>query len=214
MYFLDIPPLETKPHFVFSDNCFQSLNTQCLNTVASPKTTEKPSACWATGASRDAWGYKRNQEPEAAHGGRCVSSAAVSDSGLHSYRLLPPPRRGAMTAPVRHQSRRPAGRGLSSSVAQFRLPQPRRRLPPRVPARHPPPARRFPSQHPRPAVPLAGASAPPAAAEGAARPAPCPDARPPGGADGGCSWASPPLDYRSQRASGGLCQVASNMASP
>lgn len=67
-----------------------------------------------------------------------VSSAALSDSGLHSYRLLPPPRRGAMTAPVRHQSRRPAGRGLSSSVAQFRLPQPRRRLPPRVPARHPP----------------------------------------------------------------------------
>lgn len=143
-----------------------------------------------------------------------VSSAALSDSGLHSYRLLPPPRRGAMTAPVRHQSRRPAGRGLSSSVAQFRLPQPRRRLPPRVPARHPAPAPRFPSQRPRPAIPLTRASAPPAAAEGAARPAPCPDARPPGRADGGCSWASPPLDYRSQRASGGLCQVASNMASP
>lgn len=134
-----------------------------------------------------------------------------------------------------------AGRSPSSSAAQFRfpgrrrLPQPRRRLAPRLPgtAAGPP---HVSSRRPRPAPPHDDdAPAPSPAAPAPAReeppqrcrrqpgaprrkepppPAPLSGARPPGRADGGCSWAPPPEDYRSQGAAGGLCQVASNMASP
>lgn len=200
-----------------------------------PQTPEKPSACWATSAGRGVRGYKRKEAAKAQHGfWRHEFSRAFKEQAA---KLRAPStalegcqsRTGATVQPAgafpppRPSSASAGGGASRSHRGGWPASREQQRARPASPHGAPGPAApRSPSRRLRPGRPRASqtgaasrlpAPAKRAAAEGASRtrspsPAPFSGARPPGRADGGCSWAPPPEDYRSQGAAGGLCQVA------